>query len=298
MMKFPLLEKICVVGGGKISLEYSKILSLLGVDHQIVSRSLNPQISNFIRDDVRNLSPKILSNFDGYIICVQPQNNYELTKFILEKTNSPILVEKPLALNYLDHKALKDRFDRIYVALNRRKFESTIKVKKLIRKANVTKLLVEVTEIESRIQGPKEVINHWPLANTIHLIDVALYISGIYSKLNSHLNWENLKGITRGKISTPDELCQLLFVDFFPNTGNWGIEVITERERFILRPLEELKIQLAQTIRPKLVELDEQKFKHGFFKNVCDFISLKRNKFIKFEEYEFLIQVISFLYRD
>ena len=124
MVSSPLLKNIAIIGGGLIGQEYSRILSAHSVSHRIISRSSSFDKDLLIRQDVRDLPIDELNDFDGFIIAVQAGYNFELTKFILANTSAPVLVEKPLSLVKSDHLKLRDQFERIFIALNRRKYES------------------------------------------------------------------------------------------------------------------------------------------------------------------------------
>ena len=298
MMNIPSLKNICIVGGGAIGNEYSKILSHLNINHQIISRSNYSKKNNIIKNNIKNISAEDLSAYDGFIISVQAQNNFEITKLLLEKTKCPILVEKPIALNFTDHQILKDEFDRVHVALNRRKFQSAIKSKLIINEAKIVKAVVEVTEIQNRIKGSEEVINSWALANTIHVIDMALFISGLYDYDKKSQRIRRHSHFLRGEICTLNKSHQIYFLDFTPHTGNWGIDIVTNLGRLILRPLEELRFQAPDNIKRQELALQPQNFKDGFLNNVLDFISLNRNQFISFEDYDYLMEVVKLFYKD
>jgi hypothetical protein len=292
----PLLKNICIIGGGQIGHEYSKILSFLSLKHQILSRSIKFKNNNLKKMDIKDLSLERLTNFDGFIICVQPENTYEITKYLIKHTKVPLLIEKPISLSYQKHLFFLKDFDRIYVALNRRKYKSTNKVINSSFSQKTLKVIVEVTEIPSRKKGSNKVLNKWPLANTIHIIDLALYISGFYKNKKKNINIKRGSGVLRAVISNKDNYSQLFFFDFKSGTGNWGIEITTKKVRFILRPLEKLQLQLHGSIKRKAIRLPMEKFKDGFLENVKDFVTINRKKFINFKEYDFLIQVIKQLY--
>lgn len=294
----PSLRNICIVGGGQIGLEYSTILSSQSINHDIVSRSIYTQFDNHIKKNIIDLDDKTLLSYDGFIVCVQPENNFDLTKYLINKTNSPILIEKPLSLKLKDHLIFSNCFDRIYVALNRRKFDSTKKVKTEIEDSSILKATVELTEIKSRISGSQETVNSWPLANTIHVIDMALYLAGIYDHNRRDIVLSKGSGLVRGEILSKDKNHQLLFFDFESLTGNWGINIATEKGRFILRPLEEIQFQSPNSIKREKINLASNNFKNGFLDNVIDFVSLQRNNFINYEEYNLLVEIINFLYQD
>lgn len=296
MVNSPLLKNIAIIGGGSIGQEYSRILSAHSVSHRIISRSSSIDEDLLIRQDVRDIPIDELNGFDGFIIAVQAGYNFEITKFILANTSTPVLVEKPLSLVQSDHLGLHDQFERIFIALNRRKFESV----KALRNASEPRVrksaLAEVTELESRISGPDDVVAAWPIANTLHIIDMALYGANTYHYLDEGLVIEKGEGLIRGRVSTRDDTHEVLFLDFHKLTGNWGIEIASSEGRHILRPLETLQFQERDTFKRVSVDLPEDKFKPGFESNVVDFVAQNRSAFISFKEYDFLMELIAKLY--
>ena len=295
-MNSPLLKNIAIIGGGLIGQEYSRILSAHSVSHRIISRTSSIEADLLIRSDVRDISIDKLETFDGFIIAVQASYNFELTNFILDNTSAPVLVEKPLSLSLYDHINLSEQFERIFIALNRRKFQSVKALRKALSSRTFTRALAEVTELECRISGSHDVITAWPIANTLHVIDMALFGSNIYAHLEEDPIIEKGEGLVRGKVLTRDGFHELIFLDFMNLTGNWGIEIASGGGRHILRPLETLEFQELNSLKRAPVDLPEDKFKPGFEANVFDFIQQDRTSFISFKEYNFLMKLIAKLY--
>lgn len=296
MVSSPLLKNIAIIGGGLIGQEYSQILSAHSVGHRIISRSSSIDEDLLIRRDVRDIPIDELKGFDGFIIAVQAGYNFELTKFILANTSAPVLVEKPLSLAQSDHLELHDQFERIFIALNRRKIQSVKALRNTLEPRVPTSVLAEVTEVESRISGPDDVVAAWPIANTLHIIDMALYSANTYHYLDEGLLVEKGEGLIRGRVSNVDDTHEVLFLDFHKLTGNWGIEIASSEGRHILRPLETLQFQKRDTFKRVPVDLLKDKFKPGFETNVVDFVAQNRAAFISFKEYDFLMKLIAELY--
>ena len=58
--------------------------------------------------------------------------------------------------------------------------------------------------------------------------------------------------------------------------GRWGVEVLTQKNRYILKPLEELKVIELGSIHSESIQIDDQKdkeFKPGLFNQVKAFLS-------------------------
>ncbi len=104
-------KNICVIGSGRWGLNHIRSLYELKALGGVVDKASNnfefisnnyPECSlfNVLKDD-------IVKEFDGFIIATEPSSHFELaTKIILGK--KPVLVEKPLTLDYDSSKALCD----------------------------------------------------------------------------------------------------------------------------------------------------------------------------------------------
>ncbi len=104
-------QKICVVGAGIWGENHIRTLNELGCLGAIVDSS-DSALSKFsnhgdiaLFDDIE----KALSDnsFDGFIVATPPSTHYELAKKILI-CKKPVLVEKPLSLDYKHSKELVD----------------------------------------------------------------------------------------------------------------------------------------------------------------------------------------------
>lgn len=297
MINSHLAKDIAIIGYGSIGREYSKILESLNKKHSIISRSSDAnESSNIIKSDLFDMSLADLKQFNFFIICVQPDLTFDVLQYILENTNALVMVEKPIALCTTSHKKLIKEFNRIFVALNRRKFLSAKEFKEKNLCTSELKVICEVTEIESRKEGTKKNIDYWPIANTLHVIDMALYLSGTYSYLDTEINIEKGAGFLKGRVHFNDINQEILFYDCFPHTGNWGIDIASDKGKFIFRPLETLQFQKKDSMLRSAVDLIEEEFKDGFYDNVKDFLLKKRQSFISYEEYDFLIKIIAYFY--
>ena len=121
-----------IIGGGPIGLVYSRICHSLGFDHTLLTRShINnspARDTQIINGDIFFIEKEKLKKFSHIIVAVQPRYTFKILSYLLDNTSAFLLVEKPLCLyGYEFEKISKKVFDsRIYVAFNRRFFESTL----------------------------------------------------------------------------------------------------------------------------------------------------------------------------
>ena len=174
--------KVLVLGAGNIGLEYARILEDQNIEYKIISRSCSPKITNanVINEDIFNIPINRIKSFSHIIIAIQPHLTFSVLKYLIENTESSILVEKPLSLfaKCIQDIKIDDFENRIYVAFNRRFFPSVIYAKKLLEGQDITASNVCITEMSDRIIGPNEVIERWGMANTIHILDLIFYLVG------------------------------------------------------------------------------------------------------------------------
>jgi len=292
------LKHVAIVGGGAISEEYCKILVALEVNFTVIARSKKIENVRCEVADIRDIDLQSLRAFDGFVICVQAEFNLEILTYLLRSTEAPIFIEKPLSLGFTDHIPIQKFFHRIFIALNRRKFGSVVAAKNLIANKHPIKVLVEITELAERIKGSRIERAAWPLMNTIHVIDLALFLSDAYRLSSDIVTSSRDTGLVKYILKEHKTLLEIAFVDFGDAVGNWGIEVSSNTEKLILRPLEKLAVQRRGEFARREISVPEDAFKPGFQSNIEDFLALKRSSFISYEEYCFLMRTIDEIVND
>tara|TARA_Y100000768_G_scaffold95496_1_gene69488 strand:+ start:1553 stop:2539 length:987 start_codon:yes stop_codon:yes gene_type:complete len=104
-------KKICVVGAGRWGLNHVKTLCELNALGAVVDN--NDKALQFISKTYesckthKKLSSKVIDEYDGFIIATDPSSHFELAKKIILGMK-PVLVEKPLTLDYNSSKTLCD----------------------------------------------------------------------------------------------------------------------------------------------------------------------------------------------
>lgn len=113
-------NNICVIGAGKWGLNHIKTLHELNALGGVVDRdrSVFKLISKKYPycDTYEELSEVIIEKFDGFIIATEPSSHFKLAKKII-LNKKPVLVEKPLTLEYESSKILCDLAAKMKVNL-------------------------------------------------------------------------------------------------------------------------------------------------------------------------------------
>ena len=102
-------KNICVIGAGKWGLNHVKTLKELNSLGGVIDK--NPSTLNYISKKYpechlySSLDDDIIKKFDGFIIATDPLSHFELAKRVI-LGKKPVLVEKPLTLDYESSKTL------------------------------------------------------------------------------------------------------------------------------------------------------------------------------------------------
>ena len=194
-------------------------------------------------------------------------------------------MEKPGGLNYGEMNELtqasRENNVEMFIAYNRRFHASVMKIKELIKEEKVLSFNFEFTEwshIIKDLQQNPNVKERWFLANSSHVVDLAFYLGGSPAKINCHtsgrLDWHPKSSVFSGT-GISEEGTLFSYHANWESAGRWGVEILTNKRKFILCPLEELKVQNVGSIKIEMVELDDsldKQFKPGLYRQVESFL--------------------------
>lgn len=287
--------KVCIIGAGQISEQYIKVLKSFKIIkvEGIVSRTIKsckekskkfsiPYYGNSIETVMNIVKPNIV------IICVTPSETKKVCMKIL-KYQCHVLIEKPVGLNLKENKYIlniANKYEgKIFVALNRRYFSSTIKLMSKLNKNN-SKRVVNIFDQENTIAAKKnghskKVIKNWMFANSIHLIDLfSILCRGKIKKISKEkkqLNNNEHYMIANIEFSSGD---LGVYHAYWNRPAPWKITVSCDKSFFYMSPIEnlyEMDIK-RKIINYKLTQVDK-KYKPGFYMMIRDLINMyKKNK--------------------
>ncbi len=297
-------KKVLLIGAGIMAVDYYKVLKALQCDVTVIGRGEN-SAANF----EEKTSCKIITGgtekfllenkitFDAAIIAVGMEDLAYTAIQLVNKGFKNILIEKPAGLNNQEINELaqivKQQKARVLLAYNRRFYASVLKAKEIIEQdGGVKSFNFEFTEWAHIIEpldkkpGIKE---NWLLANSTHVIDLAFYLGGKPSEISCFasggLSWHN-KSVFTGAGRTKDDLL-FSYQANWDAPGRWSVEILTKKSRLILRPLEELQIQLKGSVAVNKVELDnalDTQFKPGLLLQTKQFLIGDVSEFKTIEE--------------
>lgn len=188
-----------------------------------------------------------------------------------------LLVEKPLALGLSEGAALvaavKTSGAQLYVGYNRRFYASTRTALELIANAGeeIESVMFEFNEVVPDPMGPlgypPTVQERWLLANSLHVIDSALFPVGYPDPARSsfvrsgELAWHPAGSIFVGSGLTVSGK-PFSYHANWASPGRWGFEWTTKSARLRFRPLESLLIMRCGSFEwqsvPLIDALDER----------------------------------------
>lgn len=282
-----------IVGSGNMAAAYVKILQAMNVDFKVIGRG---EVSAEALSQQTNVKPVTggLESFlkskpqlpDSVIVAVPVNQLAGITSLLINYGVQKILVEKPGALSLQELQQVNQEAETadaaVFIAYNRRFFASVAKAKEMIAEdGGLTSFTFEFTEWSHKIEPLKKapgVKEKWFLANSTHVADLAFFIGGFPEKIACQvagsLSWHPSASVFSGSGKTDAGALFAYHADWTA-AGRWACEFLTPKKRYILKPLEELKIQKTGTIAIEDVTIDDaldKEFKPGLYKQVEDFL--------------------------
>jgi len=272
------LFNLAYIGSSPISEFHIPVLRKAGFNiSSISSRKDSKNIKKFAQKfNIKNIIPDwkklhdIVDNFDAIMIAVDIDVTCEILNNLME-INKPILVEKPVSIKSKEiEKIIEKNNDKIFVAYNRRYYNSVEWVKKFIEsKSNVSATFF----IPERNQ-----LNFYH--NSSHIIDLMNYFfKDLKLENTTHFTIDKkLSGLTAIFKTKRGDIINL--ISNWNAPSNFKIEVIHKDEKMELNPIEKahfykgmeiIEPTIEDPIRkymPKLIKESENgdEFKPGFYK--------------------------------
>lgn len=285
---------VWVIGAGQMAQEYAKVLQALEANFIVIGnseeRSKIFKVNTGVEPITGGYEKYLQSSTEIPAKAIVAVNDETLHKAVIDLSNfgvKEILVEKPAGLFLSEIEDIKTSAEKnktnVYVGYNRRFYSSVIKANELTQKdGGVKSFHFEFTEWSHKIETldkPKAVLNRWLIANSSHVIDLAFFLGG---------KPKEIKSFTAGKLSWHPDGCVFAGSGITENgalfsynanwnsPGRWGVEIMTNNYRLILRPLEKLQIMKKGSVNIEETELDyslDNKFKPGLYLQTKNFLN-------------------------
>lgn len=246
-----------------------------------------------------------LKQFTHAIIAVNEKNCFPIVSLLIKNKIKNILVEKPGAKNIYELKKMQkivlQSKSKIYIAYNRRFYESIKFVKDLIKKdKGIISASFSFTEWIDKIKSAKfekYLMKKWFYFNSLHLIDLIFYLIGdpklIFSKSDKK-NKNFTKSLYLG-FGISKKNIHFSYHSNWESAGRWEILLYTKKRKIILSPLEKVQIQNRNSIKIVFLKFNskrDEKFKPGIPGMIDSFLSSKKD-LMKLKEYIHKFKVYS-----
>ena len=284
---------IWLIGSGEMAVDYAKVLTAQNAKVLVVGRGAK-SAAKFSSDTGLAVISGGLEVFlttkpdlaDAVIVSVGVQELAATTVALLNYGIKKILVEKPagLSLDEIDRLqiACREKKAEVFVAYNRRFYSSVIKAQELIEiDGGVTSFNFELTEwshIIGNLDKSSDVLAKWFLCNSTHVADLAYFLGGKPNQIScfntGKLDWHTSSSIFSGA-GICDNGALFNYGADWESAGRWAVEILTNKNRYILRPLERLQLQHRGSVNLNFVEIDDEldkRFKPGLYLQVKAFL--------------------------
>ena len=303
-----------LIGAGQMAMDYAMVLDSLKIEYDVIGRGKTSAVQF-----EANCNQKVKVGGVDYwlrqegihtpkfaIVAVGIEDLASTTINLLKCGVKNILVEKPAGVNSVEinqlAKETKNKNARVFVAYNRRFYSSTIKAKKIIKNdGGVSSFHFDFTEWLHLVEETKvsiKVKNYWFIANSSHVVDLAFYLCGKPDKISYYtagsLDWHPAASVFAGAGITKNNVL-FTYNANWGAPGRWGVEIMTNKHRLILRPLEKLQIQKHGSIEINYINdidysLDED-YKPGLFLQTSNFLNLNNESMIDIKQFNSMIRV-------
>lgn len=303
------MKEVILIGAGDMAIAYSKVLKDLSVKLTVVGRGVTSSLRfeektgiKCIAGGIQEYSSKcdIYGNIDRYIIiAVGTEELISTLNTCLKLKPRRVLIEKPGAisieeiLNINDN--IKNNSNKIFVAYNRRFYQSVQEVQNLISDdGGLTSFNFEFTEWAHTItplKKAKGVKENWLFANSTHVIDLAFFLGGFPQQLSSYISkskeidWHN-NSIFTGAGLTQNGI-PFSYSANWESAGRWAIELYTLKNKYYLKPLEKIYIQKRGSIEINEFKFDQtldENYKPGLYKQTEAFLLEQDSNLLNLDE--------------
>lgn len=285
---------LLIVGAGPMSEAYLAVLKDFDVDITIVGRGENSADSFYAKTGVlpitggldRYLNKNLIKEDTYAIIATGTEELMHSLKKLIGAGVKNILIEKPAAISIqelIENETYIIKSDaNIFVAYNRRFYASVLETKNLISEDGGLKSMhFEFTEWAhtiQEIQKAEGVKENWFFANSTHVVDLAFFLAGnpiewSHYSLEGKIQWHKKTNYTGAGITNQGVLFS--YLSNWESAGRWALELLTEKRRIYLKPLEDIQIQLKGSVQLNKHEFDNSldvKYKPGLYLQVKNFL--------------------------
>ena len=296
---------IYIVGAGYMAREYAQVLKSLGEEFLVIGRSEKSVNDLKVELDIQTIAGG-LSDFiksappvpEFAIVCTPIDSLATITMELLSFGVRKILVEKPGALSATALLEIKKKANfensTVLIGYNRRFYQSTLALEEHLKNENLIAANFEITEWSHVIEEfpcADSVKQKWVLANTSHVIDLVIHVTGHFKELVSfssgRLLWHDSASRFVGS-GVSENGVLISYHGYWDGPGRWSAEFVTTKNRYIFSPMEKLQVQKIGSVAVETDEkidysIDEQ-FKPGLYLQTVAFLNGNDEKLCSINE--------------
>ncbi|WP_353077508.1 Gfo/Idh/MocA family oxidoreductase [Flavobacterium sp.] len=300
-------KQVFLIGTGQMAVDYLAVLKNQNCDTTVIGRGKESAIKfesqTGVKPFVGGLQEYINNNSlstNAYVIIATGTEALMPSLLLVLKAGAyKVLIEKPAAISIEElienEEKLKPYSDKVFVAYNRRFYASVIEAQKMIEEDGGLKTIhFEFTEWAHTIEplhkapGVKE---NWFFANSTHVVDLAFYLAGraddwkAFSKAGK-LKWHSKTNFTGAGFTEKGVLFS--YLSNWESAGRWAVELLTEKRRIYLKPMENIFVQEKGTVAVVEHKFDDSldlQFKPGLYRQTLAFLNEVNNGILKIDEH-------------
>lgn len=288
-------SSLWLIGAGPMGQAYAAVLQAQGVPFRVIGRSrasaeaFHKATGLSVQEGGLDAALASLPAPAQAIVAVGVEQLANTTQQLLSAGCKYLLLEKPGALTLSELQELDAASQangaQVWIAYNRRFYASVLKLRQLVSAdGGITSAVFEFTEWGHRLRdlhkapGVKE---HWLLANSTHVIDLAFHFIGLPADgqwkgwHGGSLDWHPAAARFHGA-GVSERGIPFAYQADWEAPGRWGVELLTRRNRYLLRPMEALQAIPLASVEPQTIDLDDAldcQFKPGLFRQCEAFLS-------------------------
>ena len=295
---------IWIIGASTIAQNYALVLTNLNHRFEVICRSESSALlfEKVTGQKVRTGGLKVNLKKDVApeiaIVAVGIEQLANVTEDLIRAGTKRILLEKPGALNleeiYSLNSLVNQKQAEVLIAYNRRFYHSVQQLRKFIAEdGGVLSINFEFTEwahIIKPLVTSFAVKERWLTGNSSHVIDLAFHLCGKPMDWkcwhSGSLDWHPTSARFCGSGIT-DKGVMFSYLSDWQAPGRWGLELMTAKRRFILRPMEELQVIKLGSILVERINPENQidkDFKPGLYQQTKKFLEGKNHLFCTLSE--------------
>jgi predicted dehydrogenase len=313
------MEKVLLIGASQMAIDYFNVLKALKCEVTVVGRSENSAIqfeektgqSAFIGGLELFINQNSVNEYNFVIVAVGIEELKSTCIMLLKNGVKNILLEKPGGINSQEineiYQLYKSSSTSIFIAYNRRFYSSVSTAKKMIiEDGGPTSFHFEFTEWSHKIaplQKNSGVKEAWFVGNSTHVVDMAFFLGGkpdiLHSIAKTPSSWHSVTNFVGCGSAKNGSLFS--YQANWNAPGRWVVEIMTQKNRFIFKPLEELKIQKLGSVEINNVVIENEMdlvYKPGLYTQTKAFLENDTTNLKSIEEqladftiYEKMLQI-------